>query len=364
MNTFYKLCISFFVVVLIVCTVVSPNLAEGRYNPAPESLSFPKLGPILNIWDDAKENLNWTGVYNRNYDEYLSIWSIKQDEWSTDLWARRIGRDGSLYPHFAIAVSAGKKLMYSTAAYATKHDRYFVVFHESDGSDPSNMNLSAVMFDYNGGNLSSFLTVDDSATHVWGSPSVAYNEQDDEFLVVYDKAIGGCMQVLARRFDAQTGLPVAAPQLIGACDSDTDRYIPSVAYNRQHNNYLIAFDYRRFWLGEEYAHAVIASNTLSAFSPEYRLSENGIGQGDLHVAAGQDGYLVVWSAYPYQVYARRVNPDGLPVLPDEAFTISPISSQIYFVNVAATSLGYWVVWSNKPTADPEIISCLRKFHPG
>ncbi len=209
MNTFYKLCISFFVLVVIVCTVVSPNLAEGRYNPAPESLSFPKLGPILNIWDDAKENMNWTVVYNRDYDEYLSVWSIKQDEWSTDLWARRIGSDGSLYPYFSIAVSAGKQLELSDAAYSTKHDRYYVVFHESDGSNPNIMNLSAVIFDYNGGNLSGFLTTDDSATHVWGSPSVAYNEQDDEFLVVYDKNTAGCIEVQASRFEHQTGLPAA-----------------------------------------------------------------------------------------------------------------------------------------------------------
>ncbi len=362
MIKFHKLFVSFIFVVLLLCTASSPNHAEAQKRPASAPSSFPKLGPAFNIWTDAKENTNCGVVYNPDYDEYLSIWSTTQDEWSTDLWARRIDGDGTLLPNFAIAVSAGEQLTFAGGAYSTKHDRYFVVFHNPSDAEPTHIGLSAVTFDYNGGNLSGFLTVDDSLTGVWGTPSVAYNDHDDEFVVVYDSRSGGCMSTFARRFNAQSGSPVGSPRLIGGCDNDTDRYIPSVAYNSRYNNFLVLIDYRRFFYQDEYVHAVLGSNDLGSLSPEYILSGNGLEQGALHVAAGRDEYLAVWSNYQ-QVYARRVNASGSPALPYAAFPISQTTQINFSVATAASGLGYWAVWTYMPTEDTGLFHIYGNFIP-
>lgn len=349
--------------ILLVSRSYVPIPSGGMASPMSIPDEFPKLGAYINIWTDAKQNINQAVVYNPGHNEYLVVWSTEQDEWSTDLWVRRVRSDGSLYPQIAIAVSAGEKLINAGAAYSPQQERYFVVFEDPDDANPDDTNLSAVIFDYDGGNLSGFLSVDDSAYYE-GHASVAYNTQDDEFLVVYENNNGSCSEIYGRRFSALTGLPLDSAWPIRNCAAGIDLYTPHVAYNPERNNYLVAYEYV-LWdpLFNISVDARVASSTLNVIGPEYVLSQIGAAYIDLDAAAGRDEYLVVWSFSPDQAYARRVNPDGSPAVPGEGFQLSSPSSINGWPRVAATNQGYWVVWQNLYSPDPPAYRVYGNFVP-
>ncbi len=334
--------------ILLTSLAVSPVSIKGRAGET-TAATFPILGPYLNIWTDAVENINQDVVYNSVHDEYLVIWSIKQDDYSTDLWARRVGSDGTLYPYFCIATMPGKILGSAHAAYSSEQDRYFVVFTYPRDDDLNNTEISAVTFDSEGGNLSGFLEVDPLESKYY-SPAVAYNEQDDEFLVAYENVTPTCIDILARRFTAQTGLPADAPHTIRSCTADDSNRGPDIAYNPIRNNYLVS--YIHFQYGQptyqSYMNAKVATSTLDALSPEFQLSGDGISSAYGHVVAGRDEYLAIWTANDGKIHAQRVNYDGTLPVPGSGFLITPTSTDNILTAISATNQGYWITWSHDP----------------
>lgn len=352
------------VAVLFAGIAISLTTAEGKVDNSAASPGFPILGPYLNIWTDAVENSNQAVVYNSVHNEFLVVWTIKQDEWSTDLWARRIFSDGSLSPYFCIATYPGLKLYGADVAYSSKQDRYFVVFRYSRDDDPINTDISAVTFDYDGNNLSKFLEVD-PYERILGHPSVAYNQMDDEFLVVYEN-YEPCIGIYARRFDAQTGLPEDLPQPVKSCGPLNWNRGPDVAYNPSRNNYLISYICFQSNPPDPYTSymtAKVASSKLSTFSPEFQLSGDGISSSYGEIAAGQDEYLAVWVANDAKIYAQRVNHDGTLPVPGNGFLISSATSDNLSVDVSASSSGYWVVWEHITSFNPRYSDIYGNFIP-
>ncbi len=334
--------------ILLVILAVSPVSIKGQAGETAD-VTFPILGPYLNIWTDAVENINQAVVYNSVHDEYLVVWSIKQDDYSTDLWARRVGSDGTLYPYFNIAASAGKKLEWADAAYSPTQDRYFAVFQDPSDQDPNDINLSAVMFDYDGNHLSSFIEVDHSL-NAQDMPAVAYNSLDDEFLVVYVNQTSICSEILARRFSAATGLPADASHPIRTCEADNWNEGSDVAYNPLRNNYLVSYIHFQTMdqIYYSYMDAKLADSTLSTLSPEFQLSGQGISSYLGHITAGRDEYLAVWTTNDYKIYAQRVNYDGTLPVPGTGFLITPSSINNFLTALSATNQGYWIAWSHDP----------------
>jgi hypothetical protein len=351
---------------LLFTTVIISNPAWGKVNITGASSVSPFLGPYLNIWTDAVDNVNEAVVYNSVHDEYLTVWTSWQDGYTHDIWGRRISGDSTLLSWFCIATSAGEHLEYADAAYSPNQDRYFVVFHNPYDYNPDDIDLYAVTFDYDGTDFSSFLTVDD-ASYKQQYPTVAYNVQNDEFLVVYNNELAsGCTEVAARRFNAQTGLPLDVRHTISSCAVGNNRSFPDVAYNPTRNNYLIAYKYDQVIPYRAYIGAKIASNDLSTLSPEFQLSGEGISPYlyPVSVAAGQDEYLAAWANSTFDIYARRVNYDGtLPVAGNGfpvSFTTHPDTREL--VQVSASSLGYRLVWVNE-TISPFIAKIYGNFVP-
>jgi hypothetical protein len=84
---------------LVTASIVRAGSVPG-FIQAIDSVQFvPQFGPVIQIWDDAGDNLYPAVAYNPLHDEYLVVWVTKQDESSWDIWGRRLRGDGSPIPN-------------------------------------------------------------------------------------------------------------------------------------------------------------------------------------------------------------------------------------------------------------------------
>jgi len=89
---------------LALCCVISFLLIGVKLVPeadqaGPDIKVIPELGPFIQVWDDAGQNVNPAIAYNSQRDEYLVVWVTEQDEFSWDIWGRRLRSDGSQIPN-------------------------------------------------------------------------------------------------------------------------------------------------------------------------------------------------------------------------------------------------------------------------
>ena len=77
-----------------------------KEKPNISNSSPPELGPFIDIWSgDGVGNWGPRVVYNDLRDEYLVVW-LNERASSLDIYARRVGGDGSVRSWFAVAASA------------------------------------------------------------------------------------------------------------------------------------------------------------------------------------------------------------------------------------------------------------------
>ena len=328
-------------------------LTTQAFNSNPDIASVadpsnPNLGEIIPIWDvDTLDNFNMQVVYNPEYNEYLAIWVTKQDEFSTDIWARRVAPDGTLYPQFNIYNVAGKQLDAVDAVYNPDRDEYYIVFEYPYSS--TDTDLYSRTFSYDGANLGSVNPIDASLSDTT-QPTVAYNSTDFEYLVTYTiKNPDGTLKLVASRIHPGNHVVLAGPVDITPAAANIYCHQADAAFNPSHNNYLIAYQKE---MTSPAARVFIADRTASAslatISLEYQLSGE-VEYCPVSIALGSDEYLAVWGGGPDDyITARRAGHDGTPLGPAGGFLISPTGgSPVFFrrdSRVGANFMGYWVVW--------------------
>ncbi len=172
------------------------------------------------------------------------------------------------------------------------------------------------------------------------NPSVAYNNVDDEYLVVWD-AEGdplpeGKFEIRGRRIDAAAGTPIGSDDFaIGTMgdpgDIDLDAKAPKVAYNAQENTYLVV------WEGDDTSGALVDNEieiygrivTFPMTGSQFRVSDMGTDDGNgvfdarraIAVYNGVNNeFLVVWDGDDdtgalangeLEVYGQRLLDDGM-----------------------------------------------------
>jgi hypothetical protein len=152
------------------------------------------------------------------------------------------------------------------------------------------------------------------------SPSVAYNSQRQEYLVVWYNDRAGCDDIQARRI-SRLGQPLGSdPYIFISAGCDDNRRYPDVVYNSQHDQYLVVWEHE----------------DTSGLDGIYGRRLSGIGQvldssdiqirstGSLYTpakpavayAATSDKYLVVWEEtwHPmpitHQIVGQVMNAQG------------------------------------------------------
>ena len=337
-------------VVLFAAFNASSGAGQDLTDSGAPSPSIPYLSELIPIRIDDKPNENYAVAYNSVHDEFLAVWVDKQDEFTWDIWGRRIGGDGVLDPYtFCIATSAGVHLDHPDVAYSSEQDQYFVVF---EGYGDPDTEIFAVTFDYDGNNISPWIYVD-----VWVfnqmHPAVAYNSEDDEYLVVYSSqtATQSEYDVWGARFDA-SNFDTWIQKKIAPYDSSQSWNIkmPDVAYNPAQNNYLLTYTKVRSDHNPDYVASRLISADLNTISAETNLKMLSF-DAETAVAAGQNEFMVVWG-FNY-MNARRVNSGGTPLGPADGifFSTQTYPFRTLHPQVSASTLGYWILWMRYDSSD-------------
>jgi len=321
--------------------------------PAPAPVQSPILGGFIHIWVDTVYNM-WPAVaYNSRHDEYLV--AFYNDRGSTrDIYARRIGGDGSLKTWFAVADGTGQVNWLPDIAYSPVQDEYLIVYTHADPAPGSTFDIWARRVKWNGSDLNqpayAPFPIRVEPDDQWNA-RVVYNDQSDEYLVVYQNDwASGLKDIAAQRVRASDGALLSWRNI--ATGVNQWRIDPHVAYNTGRNEYLIAYSYwvSPFTKGD--VRGKITSSNMGTLSSEISICNQPDNQEYITATAGPDEYLVVWADEEvgtldgYDILGRRVSGAGVP-LGSGGFPIAGIGDTKLYTRpaVAYSSVyGYLVAW--------------------
>ena len=127
-------------------------------------------------------------------------------------------------------------------------------------------------------------------------PDVAYNSQDDEYLVVFEWPDASGRDIVSIRVDAN-GQAAISPTIVTTSTVYTDTH-PAVAYNPTNNTYLVVFERSPGSQGKKDIVRVVlnASGTVSGTSYIVAGWNSDQGNPDVAYSTVDDRYLVVWEA--------------------------------------------------------------------
>jgi hypothetical protein len=310
----------------------------------------PPLSPFIYVWDDAVDNLNPAVAYNSRHDEYLVVW--ENDRGATrDIYAQRVMGDGTLKSYFTVVHNANKWNYQPAVVYNPTQDEYLIVYtYQRDASD---YEIYGRLVKWNGDDLGDArygeFAINIDADKQW-NPAVAYNSQDDEYLVVYENWwAGGLRDIDARRID-KDGNPQGWGSGVNiATGAGQQRVFPDVAYNQARNQYLVVYT---FDIGSDgHIYGKVASANLGTLGSEIAICNDSNDQYFPAVAAGPDEYLVVWEdgtwgTNDYDIYARRVSGAGVPEGPAGGFAVAFTTSNLHVEPAVSygSVYGYLVTW--------------------
>ncbi len=290
-------------VVLFAAFTASTGSGKDLSVSSVPSPTIPYMSDFIPIRIDDKPNESTAVAYNSVHDEFLVVWVDKQDDFTWDIWGRRISGSGIPDPHtFCIATMESAHLDHPDVAYSPIQDQYFVVF---EGYGDPDTEIYAVALDYDGNNISSWINVD-----VWVfnqmHPAVAYNSEDDEYLVVYSSqtATQSEYDVWGALFDAGN-FDTWIQKKIAPYDSNQSWNIkmPDVAFNKDENHYLLTYTKVRSDHNPDYVASRLISADLNTISAETNLKMLSF-DAETAVAAGQNEFMVVWG-FNYMNARRR-----------------------------------------------------------
>ncbi len=244
-------------------------------------------------------------AYNSDLDEYLVVWwgdgGPNQGDDVFEIYGQWYRPSGSFGLFLQISDMGPDNdsqfgAEHPAVAYDTNHQQFLVVWRGSDDS-PGEYHIHGQLLTASGlpvGGPFQISDVDDTSY-----PSLAYNELDDEFLVVWLE--GGAVQ--GQRLDAATGARLGAITVgvTGGVIGNT-----ALAFNPQAHEYLVVWSgLVDFGSGPEVeilGQRLVAATGAPAGADDFRISDMGA-DGDLEFQATNPAvafnpvdnqYLVVW----------------------------------------------------------------------
>jgi uncharacterized protein YlbG (UPF0298 family) len=332
---------------MILPAVISGGPVYGESSARVESVA--RQAPVpewVRITNNSDCDYNPALAYNSVRGEFLVVWQNDPGLPPKAIYGQRLSSAGTLVGSpFAIA-NAGRNEM-PDVAYDPFNDRYLVAYcHYDDIDDDWDLYVRAVDGD---GTVSPLGAAIDVSSSNQRYPSVAYNSQDHEYLVVYES-----VDVVLGRLVASDGIPMGTASTTIA--SSTSWWIhPDVAYDAARNQYLVVYTKPDSGAGSSHdIYGQLVSDELDLQRTEFGVClDSSYDQLKPVVAAGPDEYLVVWDSNrpqstPYSVYGRRVLGNGMTMGPVEGFFIGRGWKDTYrsFSDVAyVPHFTYLVVWA-------------------
>ena len=319
----------------------------------------PHLGPFINIWlETGVDNSEPAIAYNSLHDEYLVVWTDFPNMGAyMSIQARRVSGDGTLLSYFTIFHEFGSQCLRPDVAYSSVQDEYLVVY-DCTTSASIGFDILARRITWNGEDLhlppyQEFRVGRPDASGDQGGPAVTYNENNDEYLVVYGNSWPSHYDIDAVRVRASDGTQPSWSNI--ASGASQFRFLPDVAHCGSSNLYLIAYTYRPSPGDPGDILGKVASWNMSDISPEIHVCDDANNQHDVTVTATPDEFLTVWEDQPdvstTEIYARRVANDGTPLGPGGGFFIAGLLARHDGAPSVAhgPGSGYLVVWQREIT---------------
>ncbi len=259
-------------------------------------------------------------AYNPLHREFLVVW---QRRWGTnltdytDIWARRVDAiTGELRSSFYVTRDGGEQLsrIQPAVAYNRQQDEYLVVWSQ----DPSNH----INYEIHGRTISwDGVRGPESTIWYWGNrsywnPSVVWNSTNNHYLVTWngvDTTNGQANDVTGLRLSS-TLSAIGSPIMIEQ-DQATRPSAVSIAYNTTVNEYLAVWQH---WIAATsvnniYARRISANGSLPGLGYPVRTSSRG--QAKPSVASSLDQYFVVWQIQGTYggLDSRWLDTEGIPI---------------------------------------------------
>ncbi len=309
----------FFGVIILVLLASSAALAQTETQEEEKlagdvtALAAPPMSPFIHIRVDSLYNKNAAVAYNSQLNEFLVVWEEEISGAEMAIYGRRVSINGkTIGSAFPIAHNPLQQNMLPDVAYSVKQNKYLVAYTIKQTSTDYDIAFQVVR--WNGGLETGFM-VDYDFDWDW-YPAVAYNSQNDEFLVVWEKCVsclgGDRRDIEARRIRASDWSPQSWRNIAGS--ANMIRRYPDVAYNVARNEYLIAYTRHSNSSTDGDIVAKRSDFNMSWLSGEIQITPTGFPPQDgVALAAGPDEYLAVWNedyGTKFSIWARRVGGDG------------------------------------------------------
>jgi len=260
-------------------------------------------------------------AYNPDNDEYLVVW---QDNWSAtfpyivpdDIYGVRLSRSGGRLGGL-IAISVVTNYQQNPAvAYASNVHQYLVVWEDS----------RAGVWDIYGQRVAGDGTLIGSncalvtAPGEQRFPDLAYNSQDQVYLLTWQDHRGGDWDIYAK----QVELDCTPWDAFSICTEGSDQQWPAEVYNQPKNEYLIVWQDKRSGNEDIYGRRVADNTLLNNECPVAVTTGNQTAPAvGYNSQAGE--YLVVWQDNRAgdgndDIYGQRVDPNPTPPTPTHTWT--------------------------------------------
>lgn len=358
---------------LLACGLVAPiillaaagPLSAGQAGTSPGAVlpGCPHVSPVLDIRADHKHNFAPAAAFNPIHGEWLVVWYTKQGPVTWDIWAARLDPNGMIITTFNVATDAGVQRWEPVVAFSPAQQQYLIAYARQ--TDASNPDIYATRVNWNGSWVSKEIALRVQPDKQY-YPAIAYNEHDDEYLIVYTNVwAGGGKDVDALRVRAIDGQIRSWANIESAADGGV-RTLADVAYNHHRNEYLIVYDYANPTAGHSpQIRGKVAAASLAGLNadPELKLCCPVPTQWGTGVAAGPDEYLVSFNsgAITGFVHGRRIAPTGEPLGPDTGFRLTQNLPAPWAVGDLAFAgdryLAIWYAARPSPPNDYNIYGC-------
>lgn len=297
-------------------------------------------------------------AYNSQLQEYLVVWWNDRTG-CDDIAGQRVSKYGALIgPKIWIAHGCPADRRNSAVAYNSQDDEYLVVWNE-DYVDIRGQLLSGAG-GITGGAFDIALSVNDGSTSYLGSePAVAYAAIENKYLVVFDNHLTTGHGIFARALNSNGSAWGTSFEVEPLSTSSILQ--PDLAYNRLRNEFLVAWTQSNpsYWdiRGQRVRMSGGAGTIGSAFWFSCDPGKEDLSPDVAAVPRPPSGqYLVAWrndaSLSNTDIWAQRVDGSGTPE--GSAFMVSDNTSYDSFPAVAGSNSNqqYLVTWSSELALPP------------
>lgn len=225
--------------------VLALPLGEVRLSVQSFSTAGAGGGPIGSRFvihnDGSKEEVGPAIAYNSQRGEYLVVW-YNDRPGNDDIQAQRVSRNGTLIGGaFYISAGQGAERRYPDVAYNNQRNEYLVVWEHDAGVGPSVYGRRVSATGLVLGSQDIVFASNPSINTNYLQPAIAYSTTSDHYLLVwrYDNGSMLWQTLVACDIDSDAGSYNSFN--IVAWDTPDLPEQPEVAYNRSRNEFLVAW---------------------------------------------------------------------------------------------------------------------------